>query len=86
MEITVLNSGYNYALCVVLFLLACCVAWYLFRRFVSSREGDLSIAREEAGAAGLELKGLITALNQYTTLAERGGLRDGTQALIKVYD
>ena len=46
MEITVLNSGYNYALCVALFLLACCVAWYLFRRFVSSREGDLSIARE----------------------------------------
>jgi 3-hydroxyisobutyrate dehydrogenase len=54
--------------------------------FVEHLIKDLSIAREEAGAAGLELKGLITALNQYTTLAERGGLRDGTQALIKVYD
>ena len=54
--------------------------------FVEHLIKDLSIAREEAGAAGLELKGLITALKQYTTLAERGGLRDGTQALIKVYD
>jgi 3-hydroxyisobutyrate dehydrogenase len=54
--------------------------------FVEHLIKDLNIAREEAGAAGLELKGLITALNQYTTLAERGGLRDGTQPLIKVYD
>jgi 3-hydroxyisobutyrate dehydrogenase len=54
--------------------------------FVEHLIKDLNIAREEADAAGLELKGLITALNQYTTLAERGGLRDGTQPLIKVYD
>lgn len=47
---------------------------------------DLRIASEEAGAAGLQLKGLMTALGQYNALAERGGLRDGTQALIKVYD
>jgi 3-hydroxyisobutyrate dehydrogenase len=54
--------------------------------FVEHLIKDLSIARDEAGAAGLELEGLITALNQYTKLAERGGLRDGTQALIKIYD
>jgi 3-hydroxyisobutyrate dehydrogenase len=47
--------------------------------------GDIG-ARDESVAAGLDLKGLITALGQYTVLAERGGLRDGTQALIKVYD
>jgi 3-hydroxyisobutyrate dehydrogenase len=54
--------------------------------FVEHLIKDLRIASEEAGAAGLELKGLMTALGQYTALAERGGLRDGTQALIKVYD
>jgi len=54
--------------------------------FVEHLIKDLRIAAGEAGAAGLELKGLITALGQYTLLAERGGLRDGTQALIKVYD
>jgi 3-hydroxyisobutyrate dehydrogenase len=54
--------------------------------FVEHLIKDLKIASEEAGAAGLELKGLITALGQYTALAERGGLRDGTQALIKIYD
>ncbi len=54
--------------------------------FVEHLIKDLRIASEEAGAAGLELKGLMTAIGQYTALAERGGLRDGTQALIKVYD
>jgi 3-hydroxyisobutyrate dehydrogenase len=54
--------------------------------FVEHLIKDLRIAREEAVAAGLDLKGLITALSQYTVLAEHGGLRDGTQALIKVYD
>ena len=54
--------------------------------FVEHLIKDLRIAREEAVAAGLDLKGLITALGQYTVLAEHGGLRDGTQALIKVYD
>jgi 3-hydroxyisobutyrate dehydrogenase len=54
--------------------------------FVEHLIKDLRIASEEAGAAGLELKGLMTAIGQYTALAERGGLRDGTQTLIKVYD
>lgn len=54
--------------------------------FVEHLIKDLRIASEEAGAAELQLKGLTTALGQYTVLAERGGLRDGTQALIKVYD
>jgi len=46
MEMTVLNSGYYYTRIGALFLLACGVAAYLFRRFVSSREGDVDIARE----------------------------------------
>jgi len=54
--------------------------------FVEHLIKDLRIASEEAGAAGLKLKGLMTAIDQYTALAARGGLRDGTQALIKVYD
>jgi 3-hydroxyisobutyrate dehydrogenase len=54
--------------------------------FVEHLIKDLRIASEEANSAGLNLNGLFTALNQYTMLAERGGLRDGTQALIKVYD
>jgi 3-hydroxyisobutyrate dehydrogenase len=54
--------------------------------FVEHLIKDLRIASEEAGVAGLELKGLITALGQFTALAERGGLRQGTQALIRVYD
>jgi 3-hydroxyisobutyrate dehydrogenase len=54
--------------------------------FVEHLIKDLRIASEEAGAAGLELIGLMTAISQYAALAERGGLRDGTQALIKVYD
>lgn len=54
--------------------------------FVEHLIKDLRIAREEAVAAGLDLKGLVTALGQYTGLAEHGGVRDGTQALIKVYD
>jgi 3-hydroxyisobutyrate dehydrogenase len=54
--------------------------------FVEHLIKDLTIASEEAGAAGLDLKGLQTALKQYTVIAERGGLRDGTQALIRIYD
>jgi 3-hydroxyisobutyrate dehydrogenase len=54
--------------------------------FVEHLIKDLRIASEEASAAGLQLNGLMTALGQYNALAERGGLRDGTQALIKVYD
>jgi 3-hydroxyisobutyrate dehydrogenase len=54
--------------------------------FVEHLIKDLRIANEEASVAGLELKGLITALGQYAVLADRGGVRDGTQALIKVYD
>jgi 3-hydroxyisobutyrate dehydrogenase len=54
--------------------------------FVEHLIKDLTIASEEAGAAGLDLKGLQTALQQYTVIAERGGLRDGTQALIRIYD
>jgi len=54
--------------------------------FVEHLIKDLTIASEEAGAAGLDLKGLQTALKQYGVIAERGGLRDGTQALIRAYD
>ncbi len=54
--------------------------------FVEHLIKDLTIASEEAGAAGLDLKGLATALQQYRMIAERGGLRDGTQALIRAYD
>jgi 3-hydroxyisobutyrate dehydrogenase len=54
--------------------------------FVEHLIKDLRIASEEASAAGLQLNGLMTAVGQYNALAERGGLRDGTQALIKVYD
>jgi 3-hydroxyisobutyrate dehydrogenase len=54
--------------------------------FVEHLIKDLTIASEEAGNAGLDLKGLQTALKQYAVIAERGGLRDGTQALIRVYD
>jgi 3-hydroxyisobutyrate dehydrogenase len=54
--------------------------------FVEHLIKDLTIASEEAGAAGLDLRGLQTALQQYAVIAERGGLRDGTQALIRVYD
>ena len=51
--------------------------------FVEHLIKDLRIASEEAGAAGLELKGLAAALQQYAKLGERGGLREGTQALIR---
>ena len=54
--------------------------------FVEHLIKDLTIASEEASAAGLDLKGLQTALKQYGVIAERGGLRDGTQALIRAYD
>jgi 3-hydroxyisobutyrate dehydrogenase len=54
--------------------------------FVEHLIKDLTIASEEANAAGLDLKGLQTALKQYGVIAERGGLRDGTQALIRAYD
>jgi 3-hydroxyisobutyrate dehydrogenase len=54
--------------------------------FVEHLIKDLTIASEEASTAGLDLKGLLTALKQYGVIAERGGLRDGTQALIRVYD
>jgi len=54
--------------------------------FVEHLIKDLTIASEEAVAAGLDLKGLQTALKQYGVIAERGGLRDGTQALIRAYD
>ncbi len=54
--------------------------------FVEHLIKDLQIASEESQAVGLELKGLLTALRQYTALGQRGGLREGTQALIKVYD
>lgn len=54
--------------------------------FVEHLMKDLRIADEEAGGVRLELKGLRTAIGQYAALAARGGLRDGTQALIKVYD
>jgi 3-hydroxyisobutyrate dehydrogenase len=54
--------------------------------FVEHLIKDLTIASEEAVNVGLDLKGLQTALKQYTAIGDRGGLRDGTQALIRVYD
>lgn len=53
--------------------------------FVEHFLKDLTIASGEADAAGLELKGLQTAAKQYADLAANGGLRDGTQALFKIY-
>jgi hypothetical protein len=39
--------------------------------FVEHLIKDLRIASEEAGAAGLEFEGLMTAIGQYRALAER---------------
>jgi 3-hydroxyisobutyrate dehydrogenase len=53
--------------------------------FVEHFLKDLTIASDEADAAGLALTGLQTAAKQYADLAANGGLRDGTQALFKIY-
>lgn len=47
---------------------------------------DMTIALQAATANGLDLKGLKTALAQFTTLVDAGLEREGTQALAKVYD
>jgi len=44
---------------------------------------DLRIALDEAGRARLELPGLALAERLYAALAEAGGARDGTQALVR---
>jgi 3-hydroxyisobutyrate dehydrogenase len=54
--------------------------------FVEHFLKDLTIATDEARAVSLDLKGLQTAAKQYADLAAHGGLRDGTQALFKVYE
>jgi 3-hydroxyisobutyrate dehydrogenase len=54
--------------------------------FVEHFLKDLTIAADEARAVSLDLKGLQTAAKQYADLAAHGGLRDGTQALFKVYE
>lgn len=46
---------------------------------------DMTIALTEAEARGLDLKGLHTAIKQYSKLAEAGLEREGTQALTKAY-
>lgn len=53
--------------------------------FVEHFMKDMGIAIQEAEALGLSLPGLATARQQYESLAEQGGKRDGTQALLKVY-
>lgn len=54
--------------------------------FVEHFLKDLKIAVDEAGAVGLDLKGLQIAAKQYADLAAHGGLSDGHQALLKVYE
>jgi 3-hydroxyisobutyrate dehydrogenase len=54
--------------------------------FVEHFLKDLTIAADEARAVSLDLKGLQAAAKQYADLAAHGGLRDGTQALFKVYE
>jgi 3-hydroxyisobutyrate dehydrogenase len=46
---------------------------------------DMSIASAEAKAAGLDLVGLKTAIEQYKRRIAAGNGREGTQALIKSY-
>jgi 3-hydroxyisobutyrate dehydrogenase len=54
---------------------------FLIEHFVK----DLTIAQHEARSVGLDLKGLVTALEQYRSLAEAGFSREGTQALFRRY-
>jgi 3-hydroxyisobutyrate dehydrogenase len=54
---------------------------FMIQHFVK----DLTIARDESQARGLDLKGLKTALEQYLSLVNAGLEREGTQALAKAY-
>ena len=53
--------------------------------FVEHFLKDLGIALGEASRMGLQLPGLELARSLYERLAARGGARDGTQALLKLY-
>jgi 3-hydroxyisobutyrate dehydrogenase len=53
--------------------------------FVKHFVKDMALAGESAASAGLSLKGLDAALEQYRRLAESGGAEDGTQGLYKLY-
>lgn len=46
---------------------------------------DMTIAQHEAQAMGMDLKGLQTALEQFTAFSRNGGSHDGTQGLFKLY-
>ncbi len=54
---------------------------FMIQHFVK----DMTIARDESQACGLDLKGLETALAQYTALVDAGLALEGTQALAKAY-
>jgi 3-hydroxyisobutyrate dehydrogenase len=54
--------------------------------FVKHFIKDMGLALDSAKSAGLELKGLETALNQYRRFAESGGSESGTQGLYKLYN
>jgi 3-hydroxyisobutyrate dehydrogenase len=54
---------------------------FMIQHFVK----DLTIARDESQARGLDLKGLRTALTQYLALVDAGLAQEGTQALAKAY-
>lgn len=46
---------------------------------------DMTIANAEASQMGMDLRGLQTALQQFTRFAEQGGSQDGTQGIFKLY-
>jgi 3-hydroxyisobutyrate dehydrogenase len=54
---------------------------FMIRHFVK----DMTIARDESQARGMDLKGLKTALAQYSALVDAGLAQEGTQALAKAY-
>jgi 3-hydroxyisobutyrate dehydrogenase len=54
---------------------------FMIQHFVK----DMTIARDESDARGMDLKGLKTALAQYSALVDAGLAQEGTQALAKAY-
>lgn len=54
---------------------------FMIQHFVK----DMTIARNESEARGMNLKGLKIALTQYTVLVDAGLSQEGTQALAKAY-
>ncbi|MDR1916479.1 MAG: NAD(P)-dependent oxidoreductase [Synergistaceae bacterium] len=53
--------------------------------FVKHFIKDMALADDLADSAGLDLKGLKTALEQYRRFADSGGAENGTQGLYKLY-